>query len=181
MRDEDDQLYIYQLYGTSTPRRIKATKELRAKIGPATRITEEQIKDAQQIIDRPTKDFSSYAMEQLVKIEGAIDAMRVMSYDRESDYETVIVPLSNIKGQAGMFGNWLGSHLSHMILKFLEKYQRLDDHALDILVNYCKAVRLTYELNLFDTTSSGGQKIAYELQYAIKRYDERFKEKIEKR
>ena len=181
MREEDDQLYIYKLYGVSKPRKIKATKELRAKIGPVTKITEEQIKDAQKIIDFPDKDFSSYALEQLLKIEGAIDAMRMMSYDRESDYETVIVPLSNIKGQAGMFGNWLGSHLSEMILKFLEKYQRLDDHALDILVNYSKAIRLTYDLKLFDTSSSGGQKIAYELQYAIKRYDERFKERVEKR
>jgi hypothetical protein len=54
----------------------------------------------------------------------------------------------------------------------------LDDHAFDILINYCKAIRLTYELQLFDTTSTGGQKIAHELQYAIKRYNERFEEKI---
>jgi hypothetical protein len=178
MRDEDDQLYIYQLYGISTPRKIKADKTLRAKIGISTKITPKQIKQAQDVISYPKKDFSGYALQELLKIEGAVQAMYETTYDRESDYELIIVPLSNIKGQAGMFGNWLASHLSEIILKFLEKYQRLDDHALDILINYCKAIRLTYELQLFDTTSTGGQKIAHELQYAIKRYNERFEEKI---
>lgn len=181
MRDEDDQLYIYQLYGISTPRKIKADKNLRAKIGPSAKITAQQIEEAQKVILYPKKDLSSYTIEQLSKIEGVVGAMYERTYDREADYEFIIIPLSNIKGQAGMFGNWLASHLSEILLKFLEKYQRLDNDALDILSNYCKAIRLTHELELFDTTSTGGQKIAYELQYAIKRYNERFQEKIEKR
>ncbi len=180
MRDEDDQLYIYQLYGISTPRKIKAEKTLRAKIGASTKITPEQIEKAQKIITHPKKDFSGYALQQLSRIEGAIHATYENTYDRESDYELIIVPLSNIKGQAGMFGNWLASHLSEIILKFLEKYKRLDNDALDILGHYCKAIHLTYELELFDTTSTGGQKIAHELQYVVKRYNERFKKKIER-
>jgi hypothetical protein len=174
MKDEDDQLYIYKLYGVSKPRKIKASKTLRAKIGLGTKITEKQIRHAQDIVDFPQYDFEPHALGYLSKIENCVSSMRETQYDREVNYNEIVIPLSAIKGQAGMFGNWLVSHISEIILKFLEKYKRLDNDALALIISYCNAVRASYKMEIFDTSLSGGQKISHELQYAIDRYNQKF-------
>ena len=104
MREEDDQLYIYKLYGINKPRKIKAAKTLRAKIGPVTKILPEQIRDAQNIIDYPEIDFKPFAFAYIDKIEEAIRIATGTDCDREQYYDELVVPLSNIKGQAGMMG-----------------------------------------------------------------------------
>lgn len=179
MRDEDDQLYIYELYGISTPRLIKATKELRAKIGPSAKITEKQIAKAQDFIESSGLDYSQTALSYLKELEGVIEEMRLNSYNRESDYNMVSMPIMQIKGQAGMFGNHLASEISYIILMFMEKFQRLDDHVLDIIGVYIKAVRLSYELKLYNSDTPGGKDIVNELKDVLARYQKKFAEKTE--
>ena len=96
---------------------------MRAKIGPVTKILPEQIRDAQNIIDYPEIDFKPFAFAYIDKIEEAIRIATGTDYDREQYYDELVVPLSNIKGQAGMMGNWLASYLSDIILKFIERFR----------------------------------------------------------
>jgi len=177
MRDEDDQLYIYKLYGVSRPRKIRAQHTLRSKIGPSAKITEEQVRQAQQVINSPEIDFTPYAMDLIAEIEDAIMAMQMDSYGRENDFNRLTVPLSNIKGQAGMFGNWFATDLSQITLKFLEQYKRLDNDALDIISVYCRGARASYDLRLYKPDYDGAQDILMELNYAINRYNEKFKKR----
>lgn len=177
MREEDDQLYIYKLYGLSVPRRIKATRTLRALIGPGTKITDDQIAKAQEVIDNPPVDFKPYAIQYVRKIMDAIEMARHESYMHQEEYDLIVLPLTQIKGQAGMFGNPLVSEVSAMILKFLEHYKKLDGDMLIILDVYCKTVRLSYDKKLFNVETPGGRILMSEIGYAMQRYSERFKKK----
>ena len=179
MRDEDDQLHVYELYGVSTPRIIKATKDLRAMIGPSAKITKEQVEHAQKFIETSGLDYAPTALNYIKQLEGVIEEMRQTDYNRESDYNLVSMPIMQIKGQAGMFGNHLASVISYRILLFLEKFQRLDDAVLDIVGVYIKAVRLSYQLKLYSDQSEGGREIVNELDGALNRYRKKFAEKIE--
>lgn len=175
MREEDDQLYIYKLYGISVPRRIRADKSLRSRIGVNTKISTEQIDKAQDIIDNPRVDFEEYAYRYLSKIEKIIDVARQESYMHYDEYEKITVPLTQIKGQAGMFGNPLASEISAMVLKFLEHYQRLDDDMLDILNVYCRMIRASYTKSLLHIETPGGRILIGELTHAMQRYKDKFK------
>jgi hypothetical protein len=180
MRDEDDQLHVYELYGVSTPRIIRATKDLRAKIGPSAKITDQQLEEAQKFINESGLDYSQTALAYIKQLEGVVNEMRQSSYNRESDYNHVSMPIMQIKGQAGMFGNHLASAISYRVLVFLEKFQRLDDAVLDIVDVYSKVIKLSYNLKMYNADTPGGKEIVSELDKAIDRYRIKFAEKIEK-
>lgn len=175
MREEDDQLYIYKLYGISVPRRLKADKTLRNLIGPNTKITDDQITKAQEVLDNPWVDFKPYALDYVKKIREAIKMARDESYMHDEEYNLITLPLTQIKGQAAMFGNPLISEVSAIILKFLEHYQKLDKDMLTILEAYCSTVVLSYDKNLYNLDTPGGRILMTELNYAMQRYNEKFK------
>jgi hypothetical protein len=175
MREEDDQLYVYELYGISTPRRFKANNNLRARIGPTTRITEEQIQKAQSIIDNPVIDFKPYAFLYVQKIEHVLEDLKLESYGREEKYNLITIPLTQLKGQGAMFGNPLVSEISSMILKLLEHYQTLDDDMLSVLNSYCKSIRAAYDLRLTTVSSQGGGDLVNEFAAVMQRYAEKFR------
>lgn len=180
MREEDDQLYIYELYGIKTPRRLRASKELRAKIGPGTKIEKKDIEAAQDYIDHCELDYKPVALNLIKELEQVIQGMRLTDYNREQDYNSVSMPIMQIKGQAGMFGNHLASDISYLVLVFLEQFQRLDDKILDIVEVYIKAIRLSYDMRMYDSNSPGGKDIVDELRNVLERYRKRFAEQIEK-
>ncbi len=177
MREEDDQLYIYKLYGISVPRKMKANKSLRALIGPNAKITPQQIEKAQDIIDNPRVDFRPYAMEYLNKIEGAIEMARQETYLHEEEYNLVAIPLTQIKGQASMFGNPLASEISGMVLKFLEHYKKLDLDMLMLVEAYCRTIRLSYDKKISNIETPAGRVLVTELSSAMQRYTEKFNKK----
>jgi hypothetical protein len=175
MNEEDDQLYIYKLYGISTPRRLKAQRELRRKIGSGVKINDIQIARAQEIIDKPRFDYKPYAMESISQIEGLIKEAGDITYMREDVVSAMLVPLIQIKGQAAMFGNKLASQLSARILSLIEYYKRLDKDILDILYIYCKSIRVSYDHKLYESDTQKGAELLSEIDYAIDRYNKKFK------
>jgi len=175
LREEDDQLYIYKLYGLTKPRKIKAEKTLRIKIGANAEISAKQIEKAQEIIDRATVDFTPFANEMIGDIENRTAYIQSLTYGREEEYEALLIPFIQLKGQAAMFGNRFVSELSQVVLSFLEKYRRLDDTSLEIVGAYCKSVRLSYEKEITTLELNNARVLYSEVQYAIKRYEDRFK------
>lgn len=175
MRDEDDQLHIYKLYGINVPRVIRADKSLRARIGPHAKINDDQIAKAQDVLDKPRIDFQPYAVDYIKKIREGMDMASVESYAYDSEYYKITVPLTQIKGQAGMFGNPLASEVSAMVLKFIEHYQRLDKDILNLLDVYCNTITLSYDQKLFNVETPGGKVLISELNEAMQRYVEKFK------
>ena len=125
-------------------------------------------------------DYSKTALAYIRQMEGVVSEMRGVSYNRESDYNMVSMPIMQIKGQAGMFGNELATVISHHILIFLEKFQRLDDAVLDIIDAYGKAIKLSYDLKLYNPNTQGGKNLIRELDEAMNRYRKKFAEKVEK-
>jgi len=177
MREEDDQLYIYKLYGVSLPRRMKAEKSLRARIGPNVKITDDQIGKAQEILDDHTIDFTPYAINYLRQIKEALEMAKHESYLHQEEYNLIVMPMIQIKGQGGMFGNQLASEVSEMVLKLLEHYKRLDNDMLILLEAYCKTIQLSYDKKLYNIETPGGRVLVSEIGYAMERYTERFKKK----
>ena len=177
MKEEDDQLYIYKLYGISLPRFMKAEKSLRARIGPNAKISDDQINKAQEIIDNPPLDFETHVMNYLRKIKEAIEIARDEAYLHEDEYNMIVIPMTQIKGQAAMFGNDLASEISAMVLKFLEHYKRLDEDMLILLDAYCKTIHLSYEKKLLNVNTPGGRVLISEISYAMERYTDRFNKK----
>ena len=175
MREEDDQLYIYRLYGISTPRRLRVGNTLRSKIGPNATITEDQIKSAQQAINNSPVNFKPYALKYIEQIERAVEEVSEIYYMPESNLNSVTIPMTEIKGQAGMFGNSLVSELSAKLLKFIEHYKRFDADVLAIVGIYCKSVRMSYESKLLTSDTSGGRVLLSEMEYAMERYNRKFK------
>lgn len=177
MRDEDDQLYIYKLYGISVPRMIKATKSLRSRIGPTAQITEEQIENAQEVINNPRSNYRLQALNHIRSIEGAIEMARAESYFHDDQFDMLIVPLVKIKGEAAMFGNPLVSEISAKMVRFIEHYRRLDEDMLQLIEGYCKTIRISYEEEYSEIDSPEGRDILRELSHAMERYAEKFKRK----
>lgn len=179
MSEKDDQMYIYQLFGVSTPRRIKADKRLRNKIGPVAKIGEQQVMKAQRKIDKPDVDFRPYAMDYLKQIDDLVMELKSMDYDREREYNRTIVPVSQLKGQAAMFGNPFVSEVSAKVLRFLEHFKRLDDDVLSILEAYRSCVRTAYERYISKGDSTEAQNLSQEMDAAIQRYIAKFRRRTE--
>ena len=177
MDDEDEQLYIYGLYGVMMPRKLRAQKTIRAKIGPSAKITEDQISKAQQFIDECKLDFKPEALNQLTKIENEIKVLRHIEYDRNQHYNAIVIPMMQIKGQAGMFGNMLVSEISAMMMRFLEIFQEFDNDALELLTVYCRTVRISYEKEIINTETDSGRAIINEMQQAMERYKAKIDQK----
>jgi len=181
MKAKDDQLYIYELYGIKTPRRLKADKELRAKIGPGAKIEQKDIEEAQHYLENIDLDYKPVALGHIHELERVVQGMRMTDYNREQDYNMITMPIMQIKGQAGMFGNHLASETSYLLLFFIEQFQRLDDKILDIIEVYIRAIRLSYDMQIYDPASPGGKDIVEELRHVLSWYRDRFMERIEKR
>lgn len=177
--DKDDQMYIYQLFGISTPRRVKAINDIRNKIGPMATIKEDQIIKAQQKIDKKGIDYQPYANQLLSRIEDLLIELKATDYDREREYNRVAAPIAQIKGESGMFGNDFVSDVSARILNFMEHYHRLDDDVLEILQAYCRCVRLAYQHNVSIVDSGDADRLMKELNAALDRYHAKFRRKTE--
>ena len=179
MPEKDDQMYVYQLFGVSTPRKIKANNVIRSKIGPVATIDEKKVLRAQRKIDNPDVDFKPYAMEYIVAIENICAELKTMDYGREAEYNRTTIPISQLKGQAAMFGNQLVSDVSAKILRFLEHYKRLDNDVIDIIDAYCRTIRASYDNYITDLDDTNGQRLVEELGSALKRYTAKFKKRTE--
>jgi hypothetical protein len=175
MREEDDQLYIYRLYGISVPRRFRAKNNIRMRVGENASITSEQVEKAQEIIDRKLIDYSPYVYDCLNQIQDALNFAKETPYLDDIFYNQVLFPFIQIKGQAAMFGNPLASELSRVTVNFIEHYRRFDDDMLNIIDVCCKAIRHSYQHEVYKVESSKGQLLLSELQYVMQRYNEKFK------
>lgn len=175
MREEDDQLYIYRLYGISIPRRFRAKNNIRLRIGQTSKISQEQIDKAQELIDRKVVDYSPYVFDYLNQIESALNLAKKTEFLDDLFYNQILFPFVQIKGQAAMFGNPLATQLARLTIDFMEHYHRFDDDMLNIIAVCCKAIRHSYQHEVFDVSSSKGQLLLSELQYAMKRYRDKFK------
>lgn len=177
--DKDDQMYIYKLFGVSTPRRIKATDHLRQKIGPIATIDEKKIAIAQRNIDTPKIDYAPYALDLVKALRRIIEELRSMDYDREREYNRVSGPIAQLKGESAMFGNTLSSVISAKVLRFLEHFKRLDNDVMDILEAYCHAITIAYEKSLNDPDTPQARKLSEELNGAMERYIAKFRRRTE--
>ena len=178
MLEEDDQLYVYKLYGVSIPRKFKARKNLRNRIGEHTTITQTQIEKAEELIGNGMVDYSPYVFDCLEDILMTVQDVRNGGNDMDDlFYDRVIIPLVQIKGQAAMFGNPVASQLAHIVVNFMEHYHRLDNDVLKIIEACCHSIRISYTKDIKDLASSKAQLLISELQYAMKRYNHKFKQK----
>jgi len=182
INDEDDQLYIYKMYGVSKSRRIKADNNLRLKIGPTAKITEKQIEDAQWVIERGNVDqLYSYAINLVDKMESDISMLSTFApYDREDHYDLMITPVVELKGQCAMFGNDFVTALSKIVIYFLEKYRVFDNVVLEIMSIFCRSTRLSFDKEIYEVGQINAQKLINELEYTIKWYEDRVNEKRKK-
>lgn len=177
--DKDDQMYVYKLFGISTPRRIKAINTLRQKIGPVATIREDHIIKAQNKIDKSGVNYEPYALALLEKVENIIHELSFNDYDREREYGRVVAPIAQLKGEAAMFGNEFVTEVSARILNFMEHYHRLDDDVLEILRAFCSCIRMAYQNNVSMSKSNGASRLIEELDSAVKRYNVKFRRRTE--
>lgn len=177
INDEDDQLYIYKMYGVTQPRRIKADNSLRLKIGPTARITESQIENAQWSIDRGNVDqLYSYAMGLVDKMDNDIAMLSNFEpYDRAEHFNLMLTPVVELKGQCAMFGNDFVTALAKMVVYFLEKYRALDNVTLEIMSIFCRATRLSFDKEIYELGQINAQKLLNELEYTIKWYEDQIR------
>jgi len=175
MREEDDQLYIYQLYGISVPRRFKAQNTLRNLIGPSAKITQDQIDSAQEVID---KDIVDYGPQVFILIDDVMSAIAAFEQQPDMDdilYEKVTTAFAEIKGQAAMFGNPLASQLANRLSHFLDQYRRFDKDVLYIIRSCCETIKVTYTKNIKSSDMPQARLFLSELEYAMRRYGDKFK------
>ncbi len=177
MQEEDDQIYIYKLYGISIPRRFRAQNNIRMRIGYSVKITDEQIQEAQEHIEQQAAeyDYQPYVMGYLDEIRQAIQGIRDTDHSDDSFYNQIVLALVQIKGQAAMFGNPIASQLSHLTIKFIEHYRRYDNDTLKIIEISCTAIEHSYQHKIVETKSIKGKLLIGELQKAMERYNQKFK------
>jgi hypothetical protein len=177
MQEEDDQIYIYKLYGISIPRRFRAQNNIRMRIGYSVKITEEQIQDAQDHIEQQAAnyDYQPYVTGYLNEIRLAIQAIRDTDHSDDNFYNQIVLALVQIKGQAAMFGNPIASQLSHLTIRFIEHYRRYDEDILKIIEVCCAAIEHSYNKNILSNKSIKGKLLIDELKKTMERYNEKFK------
>jgi hypothetical protein len=176
MLEEDDQIHVYKLYGIATPRKFRAKKSLRNRIGDAF-ITATQIQKAQEIIDRKQVDYGPYVYSFLEQVYEAINHARKETYLDDVFYNRILIPMVQIKGQAAMFGNNVAGELAGSVVNFMERYQLFDDDMLNIIQLCADSIKLSYVSDLSDLERPKAQLLLSELKYAMERYHARFKKK----
>ena len=173
---KDDQLFVYKLFGISTPRLLKSRSNLRQRIGPTATISDAQILKAQYHAEKPAVDFTPYILDYISQLESIVEMLRADDYGREDHYDRTTIPIVQIKGQAAMFGKPFVSSVSEKILFFMEQYKRLDNDVLDILTAYCAVIKTVCDA---DSTASQ-DNLMEEIESALNRYKLKFDRKTGK-
>lgn len=151
---------------------IKASTDLQRKVGTGN-VEVAQVEKAQKVIETNVVDFGELANPQLKELRQAIVMAQKNKHGGPDDraiLEAIILPIMNLKANAGNFNFPLISEMTGVVLNFLENVKVMDDNIVHIADNLHKAVSVAVTMKLKTSKNGVGQQLLTEFDAVCKRY-----------
>ena len=113
------------------PRKIKADRELQARIGTG-KIDEKKVEEAQKVIDEDETDFVLLARPDLELLQTAVSEAKKDISDGVAVMASLKKPIMNLKANAGSFKYEFVSQLTSMVLLLFEAVDKPDKKVVQI-------------------------------------------------
>ena len=129
------------------------------------------VERAQKFMDNYEVDFRPEAAKLIVTMEDAAkNILDAVNENKHFEKDEIILPVMQLKANAGQFKYQLISDVADICLQFLEKVENFDKEVIDIVRAHHTTIRIIIDSNL---TGDGGQEgflLVEELHKACKRY-----------
>ena len=150
---------------------IKPQNTLKKKVGHGGFRSSDLIK-AQAAIENNKIDFKPIArdlLKELSEILSSIDSGQVKPSD---SLGVIMYPLMQLRAQGSLFHYPSITHISDIVVDFLDSVAVIDSDILEILTAYQKAANAVLSFEIKDASSKVGQDLCDELKAVCQRYKE---------
>lgn len=144
---------------------IKASQDLPRRVG-AGRIDENVIEKAQKVIDETEIDFGPLAENDLSALLRSIETAKSNDGNNMEaiSKDSVLVPIMNLKANAGSFHYQLVSEIGSLVLNALEKTPEVNKEMMEIVELLYQSIHLI----IVDNMKGNGGKKGRELDIAFR-------------
>ncbi len=154
---------------TKKPRFINPPNLLKKKVGSGG-IDQAYIENAERIIATSKLDFIPYAEQFLKELNTALKAVSKAEKSFDEARDDIIKPVMQLKAGGGMFGYELITHVSDILLEYLDTIREINDDTQTIFNAHENALRVIIKNKLKGDGGAEGYKLANELERACLRY-----------
>jgi hypothetical protein len=157
------------------PKFITPPNRLKMKAGSGG-LPQQTIAKAQNFMDNYKIDFRPEAEKLNQNLEAASKAiMKAVNENAPCDKDQLIVPVMQLKANAGQFKYQLISDVADICLQFLESLETYDLEVLDIVRAHQKTIHIIIESDLKGDGGKNGFQLVEELHKACQRYYKKHK------
>lgn len=136
------------------------------------------IAKAQAQMDAFEVDFNPEALKLITKIEEASKSiLKAVNQNEKPDQEEIILPVMQLKANAGQFKYQLISDVADVCLQFLENIEEFNEEALEVIAAHQKTIHIIINSKLKGDGGAEGYALVKELHQASQRYFKKYKKK----
>ena len=136
------------------------------------------IAKAQAQMDLFEVDFSPEALKLVTKVEEASKSiLKAVNQNEKPDEEQIIVPVMQLKANAGQFKYQLISDVADICLQFLEHIEEYNEDALEVIAAHQRTIHIIINNKLTGDGGEEGYALVQELHQASQRYFNKYQKK----
>ncbi|GJL84974.1 MAG: hypothetical protein DHS20C02_07490 [Micavibrio sp.] len=151
---------------------VKPQNTLKQKVGHGG-FKEEDLKKAQKSIEENTVDFKPIAIELLGSLDKTLLSIQKGTTDIKTSLGAILDPIMQLRAQGSLFHYPSITHISDVVVDFLDTEKSIDKNILEMLVAYKKAVDALLSLEIKDEKDKVCLALVDELQNACIRYQQK--------
>lgn len=148
---------------------LKPQNTLKKKVGHGG-FNEKDIKKAQKSIEENTVDFKPIAIELLDTLDKVLLSVKAGERDIKASLGSILDPLMQLRAQGSLFHYPSITHISDVVVDFLDTEKSVDKNIIEMLEAYKKAASALISLEIKDENNKTCVAFVSELKSACLRY-----------
>lgn len=152
---------------------IKPPNFLKQKVGSGG-LPPEILTKSQKFIEENPVDFTPFAKEYLVRLQGMVKDIKAGRLSGEEAIDSLTVTAMQLKANGGMFGYHLLSEVGDVLLNFLENIVELNAEAVSVIEAHLTTMHVILANMLRGDGGQEGLALSSELYQACRRYFKKY-------
>lgn len=133
-------------------------------------ITTDVIEEAQMEIMKVEGEFVAWVKDDVAKLETAYAAIVKNLHDADARIQ-LIQAAYTIKGQSGVFGYELGTHVSDLLITFVTEHAELSDNNLIVIRKHIDTMAVIFTQQVKELNSELGKSLMQSLTKLVVKFD----------
>lgn len=154
-------------------RLIQPENTLKKKVGNGG-FNESDLAKAQSAIENNTVDFKPIAIDLLKDLDKALAAVNENGTETEEALGPILDPLMKLRAQGSLFHYPTITHVSDIVVDFLDTVKAVDSDIIEILTAYKQSAKAILAHEIQDEANGISVRLVDELKGACQRYREKY-------